>query len=109
MWGAMTQQSDVSASQRAWTVARLPSGDRQRSPKASVKNERRVWSETLTRYAAKVDLQNFKLLAPDLTLALVANSRLYGRDFNQIDTRTRPVTVSDERQVSSMPNGCQLH
>lgn len=41
--------------------------------------------------AAKAGLQNFKLLARDLTLAPVANSRLYGRDFNQMGTRSRPV------------------
>jgi hypothetical protein len=54
--------------------------------------------------AAEAGLQNFNLLARDLTLALVASSRLYGRDFNQMDIWTRPRAVGDERQVWSMPN-----
>lgn len=60
-------------------------------------------------------LQKFKLLARDLTLVPVANSRLYGRDFNQMGTRTRPVTVFGEcllqaahtsvcSAISSFPN-----
>jgi hypothetical protein len=40
--------------------------------------------------AAQAGLQKFKLLARDLTLEPVANSRLYGRDFNQRGTRIRP-------------------
>ena len=41
-------------------------------------------------------LQNFNLLARDLTLALVTSSRLYGRDFNQMDTRNLPGAVGRE-------------
>lgn len=44
-------------------------------------------------------LQNFELLVRDLTLAPVANGRLYGRDFDQMDTRTRP---------EAGPHGSQL-
>jgi hypothetical protein len=40
--------------------------------------------------AALAGLQKFKLLARDLTLAPAPDCRLYRRDFNQMNTRTRP-------------------
>ena len=54
--------------------------------------------------AAQAGLQNFKFLAPDLTLALVANSRLYGRDFNQLGTRHRPTAGTHGGQLSGNRN-----
>ena len=54
-------------------------------------------------------LEVFDLPAPHQPFDTEIQGQLSGDAFTNSGTRQEPVTVSDERQVSSMPNGCQLH
>jgi hypothetical protein len=74
------------------------------SPKQAFKMEGRVWRKPKTRHAALAGLQKFKLLARDLTLAMVANSRLHGRDFNQMAPWTRQEKGAPGWQLSGIKN-----